>query len=242
MFITPGEDAAARCYNALTSLNTTPGVLASEISAAVVMEHRYWETLSPFAGLTTEDMKHLTLKISIADFTNFAKNARLPFNLNSTSTVDNAPWVMVGGSYSDALSAWTAAIVPGIFWAYHASSAPVESISDYWAYYNPIQQGMPKKCGTDVTLVIDHVDKILDTGTEDQKYALREISAWGHYKTLTSAPRLELVPGSGRKFNLSETVDSSTLAMRLRTPSTAHHLQEWRAWVLRKRLQVTHRG
>lgn len=38
---------------------------------------------------------------------------------------------MVGGSYSGALTAWTESVAPGTFWAYHATSAPVEAIYDY---------------------------------------------------------------------------------------------------------------
>jgi hypothetical protein len=180
VFITPGEDAAAPYYTFLTSLDAITGVLASEIGAAiVVMEHRYWGMSSPFEDLTTENLKYLTLKNSIADFTNFAKNAKLPFDANGTSTADNAPWVMMGGSYSGALSAWTATTLPGVFWAYHASSAPVESISDYWMYFDPIQQGMPKNCSINVTLVIDYVDTILGTSTLDEKYALKEMFGLG---------------------------------------------------------------
>lgn len=38
---------------------------------------------------------------------------------------------MVGGSYSGALTAWTESVAPGTFWAYHATSAPVEAIYDF---------------------------------------------------------------------------------------------------------------
>ena len=41
------------------------------------------------------------------------------------------PWVFSGGSYSGALSAWTQAKDPGTFWAYHASSAVVQTIDDF---------------------------------------------------------------------------------------------------------------
>ena len=78
-----------------------------------------------------------------------------------------------GGSYSGALSAWLASVVPGTFWAYHASSAPVQAISDYWSYFLPIQEGMPKNCSKDVTLVIDHMDDILMHGSEKQKRDLK---------------------------------------------------------------------
>lgn len=41
------------------------------------------------------------------------------------------PWVFSGGSYSGALAAWVESTSPGTFWAYHASSAPVQAIYDY---------------------------------------------------------------------------------------------------------------
>lgn len=44
------------------------------------------------------------------------------------------PWILVGGSYSGAQAGWVAATLPGTFWAYHASSAPVEAIWDYVNY------------------------------------------------------------------------------------------------------------
>jgi hypothetical protein len=93
-----------------------------------------------------------------------------------------------GGSYSGALSAWTESTSPGTFWAYHASSAPVEAVYDYvsilllvlkhsdsqqWQYFYPVQQGMPKNCSKDVSLVVDYVDTILTTGSEADKLALK---------------------------------------------------------------------
>lgn len=94
-------------------------------------QDRYWGESSPYDDLTTENLQDLTLKNAIADFVNFAKTVKLPFDTNHSSNADNAPWVFSGGSYSGALSAWTESTSPGTFWAYHASSAPVEAISDY---------------------------------------------------------------------------------------------------------------
>jgi hypothetical protein len=73
----------------------------------------------------------LTLKNAIADFVNFAKTVDLPFDRDHSSNAENTPWVFSGGSYSGALAAWTESTSPGTFWAYHASSAPVEAIEDY---------------------------------------------------------------------------------------------------------------
>ena len=92
---------------------------------------RFWGESSPYDDLTTENLQLLTLKQAIADFTYFAKTVDLPFDTNHASNADKAPWVFSGGSYSGALAAWTESTAPGTFWAYHASSAPVEAISDY---------------------------------------------------------------------------------------------------------------
>jgi hypothetical protein len=36
-----------------------------------------------------------------------------------------------------------------------------------------VQEGMPKNCSTDVNLVIEHMDNVLTTGTEDEIYQLK---------------------------------------------------------------------
>lgn len=129
VLFTPGEVNASDYTGYLTNATTT-GVVAQEIGAAViVIEHRYWGDSSPYAELTTKNMQYLTLNNSISDFNNFARNVQLPFDQARSSTPEKTPWVMMGGSYSGALSAWTASTQPGTFWAYHASSAPVEAIS-----------------------------------------------------------------------------------------------------------------
>lgn len=116
VFFTPGE-VAAEGYQVYLSTNTTPGVIAQQLgAAAVVVEHRYWGESSPFADLTTESLKYLTLNQSIADFINFAENVELPFDTDGSSVASKAPWIFSGGSYSGALAAWTEASSPGTFW------------------------------------------------------------------------------------------------------------------------------
>ena len=174
VFFTPGE-VNASAYTSYLSTNRTTGVLAQEIGAAIIVfEHRYWGYSSPVGNeLTTENMVHLTLENAIYDMTNFARNAELPFDKSGRTNAKNAPWIMMGGSYSGALSAWTESVDPGTFWAYHSSSAPVQAISDYWAYFSPVQEGMPKNCSKDVNLVIEHIDDVLKTGSDEAVYDLK---------------------------------------------------------------------
>ncbi|KAK3670459.1 hypothetical protein LTR78_009700 [Recurvomyces mirabilis] len=164
ILFTPGE-VNASAYTSYLGINRTTGVLAQEIGAAViVIEHRYWGASSPYTELTTANMTYLTLDQAVHDFTYFANNVKLPF-AKPGSNAKEVPWVWIGGSYSGALAAWIESVDPGTIWAYLASSAPVEAISDYWAYFLPVQEGMPQNCSSDVNLVIEHMDTILTTGS-----------------------------------------------------------------------------
>lgn len=134
---------------------------------------RYYGASSPYDELTVENLQLLTVKQAVADGVYFAQNVDFAFDTNHSSNAPQAPWVFSGGSYSGALSAWTASVAPGTFWAYHSSSAPVEAIEDYWQYFSPVQEGMATNCSKDVTLVIDYVDSILLNGTADEILALK---------------------------------------------------------------------
>jgi hypothetical protein len=107
------------------------------------------------------------------DMTNFAKNADLEFCNDNSCNADDVPWVLIGGSYSGALAAWTSQMEPGVFWAYHASSAVVEAIHDFWSYFAPIEQALPRNCSADVKAVIRHVDFVFANGDEDDITALK---------------------------------------------------------------------
>ena len=82
---------------------------------------------------------------------------------------------MVGCSYAAALTAWVQALAPGTFWAYHASSAPVEHIYDFWEYASTIEKGIPHNCSTDLAQVIEHIDDVLSTGTNDEVNSLKAL-------------------------------------------------------------------
>ncbi|KAF2756980.1 putative serine peptidase [Pseudovirgaria hyperparasitica] len=175
ILMTPGEINVVG-YNSYLTTNRTTGVLAEKIGAAViVLEHRYWGFSSPFTDLSTKNLQYLTLENSIADLTHFARTANLPFDNHGRSNAPKVPWVLAGGSYSGALTAWTATTSPGTFWSYLASSAVVEITGDLWQYFVPVMEGMPKNCSSDVTKVIDHIDNIGNTGTDDEQYALKEM-------------------------------------------------------------------
>lgn len=73
------------------------------------------------------------------------------------------------------MAAWIQKLDPDAFWAYHSSSAPVEAIYNFWAYFLPIQRGMPQNCSTDLLRISEHVDTVLESKNETAIHQLKDM-------------------------------------------------------------------
>ena len=170
----PGEQAADGFNKSYGTTQRLTGVVAQAVGAAVlILEHRYWGESSPYSQLTVENLRYLTLENSLKDNTYFAQNFEAPFDPSGRSNAKNSPWIFSGGSYPGALAGWLAALEPGTFWAYHSTSGVVESISNFWEYFSPVEAVTPANCSKDVGLVIEHIDDLLSHGTAVQKRELK---------------------------------------------------------------------
>ncbi|KAK0619056.1 putative serine peptidase [Immersiella caudata] len=175
ILFTPGETEAAPYTGWLTN-RTLLGRYAQEFGGAMIMlEHRYYGDSSPYTVLDTQNLTHLSLDNSIKDLGHFTRTVKLPFDDSGASNSQNAPWVFVGGSYAGNLVAWTRKFDPDAFWAYHSSSAPVEAIYNFWAYYIPIQRGMPQNCSKDLLLISEHVDNVIESKNETAIHELKDM-------------------------------------------------------------------
>ncbi|KAI1147343.1 serine carboxypeptidase S28 [Nemania diffusa] len=160
----PGESNAEGLVGYLEN-TTLPGYYAQQFKGAVIiLEHRYWGKSIPFDTLTAETLQYLNLPNSINDLSYFAKNVDCQFCEGGTCNSNENPWVLMGGSYSGALTAWTSQLDPGTFTAYHASSAVVEAIYDFWEYFTPIEEALPRNCSADVKTVVQYIDGVLSSG------------------------------------------------------------------------------
>lgn len=169
----PGEEAADDSIWYVTN-QTLDGTFAQTIKgAAILLEHRYWGGSSPFAKMTTKNMRYLTLDNAIRDIVYFARNVKLSFDAGGSSHPDKAPWVYSGGSYPGALGAWINKLYPSTFWAYHVTSAVVQPIANYWQYYQPIEAAMPRNCSKDMKLAIKYVDDVLSSSNETRKQTFK---------------------------------------------------------------------
>ena len=85
------------------------------------------------------------------------------------------PWIYWGASYSATVGSWIEHFHPGVFYAYHLSSATVEANTDNWYYYDTISKGIDTyrkdtSCSLALNEVADFVDKfLLDTSRNETK-------------------------------------------------------------------------
>ncbi|KAK0643964.1 serine-type peptidase-like protein [Cercophora newfieldiana] len=171
---TPGEQSAEDFNTTYLGTKRLSGVFAKELGGAViVLEHRYWGESSPFDTLSVKNLQHLTLNNSIKDLSYFAKNLVLPFDPSGGSSPAEAPWIFSGCSYAGGLASWSSVLDPGTYWAYHASSAVVQSIEDFWTYFVPVMEATPQNCSADLQAVITHVDETLLNGSPKVKADLK---------------------------------------------------------------------
>ena len=87
---------------------TINGQIAQEQSgAAIVLEHRFYGLSNPLPDLSSQSLKLHTIQQAIDDLEYFAQNVKLPQPDGASVAPGKAPWVLIGGSYSGALTSFT---------------------------------------------------------------------------------------------------------------------------------------
>ncbi|KAG9312786.1 serine carboxypeptidase S28-domain-containing protein [Chiua virens] len=192
---TPGESNADGFEGYLTN-NTINGLIAQQQQGAtIVIEHRFFGKSNPYDNLTSQSLELLTVQQAIDDLVYFAQNADLPMPCGDNVKPNTTPWVLIGGSYSGALTSWTMVNKPGIFHAGYASSAVVEAIIDFYDYFTPIRENMPQNCSSDVQAVIAYLDEIYAKNDTTAIQDLKEVFGLGdlsHIDDFAAALQLNL--------------------------------------------------
>ncbi|KAK7014785.1 hypothetical protein VNI00_019258 [Paramarasmius palmivorus] len=170
---TPGESNAGDSWVDLTN-SSIMGQFAQKFNGAtIVLEHRFFGDSNPQPDLSEKSLKYLTIQQAMNDLVYFAKNVKLPMPGGDQVPPNKVPWILVGGSYAGALTAWTMAKNPGIFWAGYSSSGVVQPIINFWQYFEPIRQNMPQNCSADVERVISLIDEKFANGTQAEIKAIK---------------------------------------------------------------------
>ncbi|KAJ7437078.1 peptidase S28 [Mycena galericulata] len=166
ILFTPGEINAAGYFGYLTNKTINGQIAQQENGAAVVLEHRFYGFSNPLPDLSVNSLRLHTIQQAIDDLEYFTQNVDLPMPNGNKFKPATTPWILVGGSYSGALTSWTMVNKPGLFAAGYASSAVVEAILDFWQYFEPERLFMAANCSADIEAVIAHVDQVF-TGSNE---------------------------------------------------------------------------
>ncbi|XP_037317852.2 thymus-specific serine protease [Pungitius pungitius] len=104
--------------------------MAEEHGALLLaLEHRFYgDSINP-DGLKTENLSGLSSQQALADSAAFHQHISQSFGLSRRNT-----WIVFGGSYAGALSAWFRGKFPHLVYGAVASSAPVRAKLDFSAY------------------------------------------------------------------------------------------------------------
>ncbi|GJE86471.1 serine carboxypeptidase S28 [Phanerochaete sordida] len=237
---TPGEENAEGMTGFLVNRTINGQIAQQEHGATIVIEHRYYGETNPFSDMSDKNLKYHTIQQAIDDLEYFAKTVKLAMPGGDSVGPAEAPWVLVGGSYSGALTSWTMVNKPGLFRAGYATSAVVEAIVGFWEYFEPVRQYMPKNCSADVEAVIAHVDTVLKTGSESQIAQLKDnfgVTELTHVDDVGGALRnnlwdwQSLEPSTGPNATFYQFCDALEVKNGVSAPSSGwgvdHALSAW---------------
>ncbi|KAI0536188.1 peptidase S28 [Xylaria digitata] len=140
----------------------------------VVLENRFYGTSVPFNSSTTDELLYLSTEQVIADFDVFARKAKLP-GISSNINAPSTPWILYGGSYPGALSAFTIKTYPKTFYGAISSSGVIHGQLEYPQWYDPIQQLGPQDCVGSINDIIDKIDFLVQSNNQAAIHQLKEI-------------------------------------------------------------------
>ena len=137
---------------------------AHNISAAIfTMEHRYYGESLPAPLTDKATLQTLTVENALADLMYFVTY------IEQNVLGKNMTWVVCGGSYSGALTAWMKETYPNKFAAAWSSSGVVNTRFDYYAFDGHIVSVLPPVCYKAIKQVFDTFSSMYDNPTTRQQ-------------------------------------------------------------------------
>jgi pimeloyl-ACP methyl ester carboxylesterase len=123
----------------------------------IAIEHRYYGQSQPFATLSTENLKYLSMDQAIEDIATLQRSLQASMHLSGK-------WIVVGGSYAGELSAFYRLKHPELVVGSLASSAPVLAKADFFEYDEHTASVVPPACLAAIQSVTKDVEtKLLQT-------------------------------------------------------------------------------
>ena len=169
-----GEDSAELVLQKLFDDGHYLHQLISEFNGlGIIWEHRFYGNSSTnvidsvYSPNTADYMQYLTFENALGDIPYFARQFNRS-NIDYDLTPGHTPWIMLGGSYAGARTAYTRQLYPDVIYAGYASSAPVQFQVDFSGYYESIWQTMValghENCANDIHAALSYIDGQLQAG------------------------------------------------------------------------------
>ena len=114
--------------------------LAQEHQALqVTLEHRFYGKSFPTANMSSDNLKYVHSEQALADLVVFHKY------FTDLKSAQNSPWVAFGGSYPGCLTAWFRLKFPHIAIGAIASSAPINTVVDFFEYMDVVEDSLNRE-------------------------------------------------------------------------------------------------
>lgn len=126
---------------------------AAHDALLITLEHRYYGASQPFQDWSTGNLKFLTSEQALADAAFFIDE------MNNELIKANGvkpEWIVIGGSYPGALSAWFKSQYPGHALGAWSSSGVINAIYDFHEFDNSLFTSMSKSGAECPQQVINH--------------------------------------------------------------------------------------
>ena len=141
-----------------------------------VLEHRYYGDSQPFrddeGGWTEENFWWLTSRQALADTAHFIDHQ------NDLMDGSKRKWVIIGGSYPGALSAWFKSKYPGHVEVAWSSSGVIHVIDDYEKYDFTILETSNHSnpdCAKEIFYLTQTIHHLFDHGSAEERRQLFEV-------------------------------------------------------------------
>jgi hypothetical protein len=149
----------------------------------LILEHRFYGKSQPFKDWSMDSLKYLTVDNALADAAVLINQFREDFRKQKTG--EKRKVIVIGGSYSGAMSAWMRYKYPHIVDASISSSGVVDVILDFNMYDYQIYNSTMKSqngCTEVITNMTGTIDMLMRSNrTED----LNQIKSWFNAENLT---------------------------------------------------------
>lgn len=134
----------------------------------IAIEHRFYGDSMPTPDFGTYNLKFLSSQQALADASYFIES------YNST-LIKPGPWIVLGCSYSGALSAWFRSKYPHLVVGSVAPSGPVFAQTNYSGYYAHFQRVAGGSCISAVKSAVAEISTMLKTDSGRSQLSVTQI-------------------------------------------------------------------